>query len=123
MTSTNMNSPCQRLLRLGLLLTALFAPAAEAQQLVITSHGISFGTSAGSTSVYRQESRSEANVLRQVLTLNASPLQPGSTLYRIDDPSNDFAVKDVLNSQAASETRTSANRSFQRGISFSVFTN
>lgn len=118
-----MHSPLQRLLRLGLVLLALSAPAAEAQQLVITNHGFSFGSSTGSISVHRQESRSEANVLRQVLTLNASPLQLGGPLYRIDDPSNDFAVTDVLNSQAATETRTSINRGVQRGFSFSVFTN
>ncbi|MEB3276094.1 MAG: hypothetical protein VKM92_03915 [Cyanobacteriota bacterium] len=96
---------------------------ARAQQLVPTSNGFTFGSTTGSTSFYRQESRSEATVLQQVLTLNAAPQGPGAEGYVIINPRETFSVVDERQSQSAGDSQVTVGGSMLSGTNFSVFSN
>lgn len=97
--------------------------AAHGQQLVPSSNGFSYGTSSGISSFYRQENRSSASVLQQVLTMNVSPLEPGSELFRIDSPLKSFSVIEVRQNQSAGDSQTTVGVSLITGNNFSVFSN
>lgn len=125
-----MSHPPQRLPRLhpGKILAAtlflssagLPTPSGQAQQLVPSANGFSYGTSSGSSSFYRQESRSEANMLIQVLTTNVVPVGDG---YSIVDPNNSFAVNEQRLSNSAADSQITVGGTTFSGSSYSVFSN
>lgn len=96
---------------------------ASAQQLVPGSQGFTYGTTSGTSSFYRQQSRSEASVIQQVLLLNAAPLAPGSDRYSITNPAEAFSVVDERQSQSAGDSETTTGRTSVSGSNFSVFSN
>jgi hypothetical protein len=99
------------------------ATPCRAQQLVPGIHGFSYGTSHGSTRFYRQESRSEANGLLQVLTTNATPLSPEGGRFEISNPRDGFAVIQVGKSASAADGQVTVGGSIFSGFSYSVFSN
>lgn len=112
------------------LAAALLLPAALlganpllAQVLVPGSQGFSYGTSRGSTSFSRQESRSEAHVLLQVLTTNATPVSAEGDRFTIDNPRGGFAVIQERHSESASDGQTTIGGAVFSGSSYSVFSN
>jgi hypothetical protein len=101
----------------------LVATPCRAQQLVPGIHGFSYGTSHGRSSFYRQESRSEASGLLQVLTTNAIPLSPEDGRFEISNPREGFAVIQVGKSESAADGQTTVGGSTFSGFSYSVFSN
>jgi hypothetical protein len=97
--------------------------AVQAQQLLPSAQGFSYGTSSGSSSYYRQESRSEAHVLLQQLTTNATPVSADGGSFSIDNPRAGFAVIQVRQSESASDGQTTVGGAAFFGSSYSVFSN
>lgn len=94
--------------------------SAQAQQQVPGPHGFSYGTSSGSSSFYRQESRAEANVLLQTLTINTNP---AGANFTINNPQLGFSVIREQQSQSAADSQTTTGGTSISGTSCSVFTN
>jgi hypothetical protein len=92
----------------------------QAQQLVPSANGFSYGTSSGNSSFYRQESRSEANMLIQVLTTNVVPVGDG---YSIVDPNKSFAVNEQRLKESAADRQITVGGATFSGSSYSVFSN
>lgn len=100
--------------------TLLATTTGQAQQLVPSANGFSYGTSSGNSSFYRQESRSEANMLIQVLTTNVVPMGDG---YSIVDPSKSFAVNEQRRKESATDSQITVGGAAFSGSSYSVFSN
>jgi hypothetical protein len=118
------------------LAAALFSPAAlllaaalrgvnavQAQQLVPSAQGFSYGTSSGSSNFYRQESRSEAHVLLQQLTTNTTPVSADGGSFSVDNSRAGFAVIQVRQSESATDGQTTVGGAAFFGSSYSVFSN
>jgi hypothetical protein len=90
---------------------------------VPTSNGFSIGTSSGRTSFYRQESKSEANVLLQQIQTNVSPVTGASqgSSYTIENPLDAFSLVNERQSQSAGDSTTSIGGAAFTGFNFSVF--
>ncbi|MCS5690757.1 hypothetical protein NZK33_02010 [Cyanobium sp. FGCU-6] len=104
------------------LLLPLFGPltSAQAQVQVPGPHGFSYGTTSGHTSFSRQESRAEANVLLQTLTINTTP---AGANFTINNPLLGFSVIREQQSQSAADSQTTTGGGSISGTSYSVFTN
>jgi len=109
----------------ALLLVAAFPGArpTRAQQLVPGAQGFSFGTSTGRSTFYRQEIRSEAQGLVQLLSTNATPLSPEGGSFTITNPRDSFAVIQVRQNESTADGQTSVGGSSFSGFSYSVFSN
>jgi hypothetical protein len=92
----------------------------QAQQLVPSANGFSYGTSSGTSSFYRHETRSEANTLIQVLSTNVVPVGNG---YSIVDPEKSFAVNEQRIRESAADRQITVGGASFSGSSYSVFSN
>lgn len=105
----------------GCLLAAVsWKDPAAAQQVGLTTNGFTIGTSSGRSSFYRQESKSEANALLQVIRSNVSN-DPGTTNYRITNPLEAFSAVNERHSQSAGESTISIGGASFSGFNYSVF--
>jgi hypothetical protein len=107
----------------GLFIVPLLSLPARPQQVVPTSNGYSIGTSSGRSSFYRQESKSEANVLLQQIQTNVSPAAGASQnpAYTITNPLDAFSLVNERQSQSAGDSTTSIGGAAFTGFNFSVF--
>lgn len=108
---------------LPLLLVLLATPPCLAQQVTPTSNGFTIGSSSGRTSFYRQESKSEVNVLLQQVSANVSTAASSyqDPRYTITDSLEPFNIVNERHSRSAGSSTTSIGGGSFSGFNLSVF--